>query len=299
MPQSQLGVTRRENVRGIAIMLVAVGAFSLMDAGLKVLAPDFPPMQVAALRGLATLPLAAAWVALDGGFAQLWRVRWSLHLLRGVLGIATLVWFTWALRYLPLSTAYAIFFVAPLIITMLAVPILKERVGWRRWLVIGVGFAGALVVLRPTRAGTLTLAGLAVLATAAGYALSAITVRVLSRTDTTQSTVFWLMLMVAVGGGVLALPEWHVIERHHWPVLAGIGVTGAVGQYALTEAFRRGQASAIAPFEYTALAWGAGLDWVVWHVAPSARTLAGAAVIISSGIYLIRHERVHPEAEHP
>lgn len=299
MSQPQLGATRRDNLRGIAIMLVAVGAFSMMDAGLKVLAPDFPLMQVAALRGLATLPLAAVWVAVDGGFAQLWRVRWPLHLLRGVLGIATLVWFTWALRYLPLSTTYAIFFVAPLIITALAVPILKERVGWRRWLVIAVGFAGVLVVLRPTGAGTLTLAGLAVFATAAGYALSAITVRVLGRTDTSQSMVFWLMLMVALGGGALALPEWRGIEGHHWPVLAGIGVTGAVGQYALTEAFRRGQASVIAPFEYTALAWGLGLDWVVWHVSPSARTLGGAAVIIGSGMYLIRHERVHPEAEHP
>lgn len=299
MPQSQLGAARRDSLRGITIMVIAVGAFSMMDAGLKVLSPDFPPMQVAALRGLATLPLALVWVAVDGGFGQLVRVRWPLHLLRGALGISTLALFAWALRYLPLSNAYAIFFVAPLIITGLAVPILKEQVGWRRWLAIGIGFAGVLVVLRPTGAGTLTLAGLAVFATAAGYALSAITVRVLGRTDTSQSMVFWLMLMVALGGGALALPAWRGIEPRHWPVLAGIGITGAVGQYALTEAFRRGQASVIAPFEYTALAWGVGLDWVVWQVPPSARTLAGATVIVGSGIYLIRYERVHPEAEHP
>lgn len=280
-------------------MLVAVGAFSMMDAGLKVLAPHYPPIQVAALRGLATLPLALVWVAVDGGIGQLARVRWPLHALRGALGIATLAWFAWALRYLPLSDAYTIFFVAPLLITGLAVPILKERVEWQRWLAIGVGLAGVLVVLRPTGARTLTLAGLAMLATALGYALSAITVRVLGRTDTTQAMVFWLMLMVALGAGALALPEWHAIESRHWRVLGGIAITGAVGQYALTEAFRRAQASVIAPFEYTALAWGLGFDWLVWHAAPTARTLAGAAIIISSGIYLIRHERIHPEAEHP
>ena len=289
----------RDNLRGLTAMLVAVGALSLMDACLKVLAPHYTSLQVASLRGFSTLPVVLVWVALSGGFAQLLRVRWPLHIARGVAGIAMLALFTFGVRHLPLAEAYSIFFVAPLLITALAVPILGERVDWRRWTAIGVGFAGVLIVLRPSGAGALSAPGIAVLFCALGYALSAITVRILSRTDSTQSMMFWLMLIVALGAGALAWPNWRPIQPGHWPVLLGLAVTGSLGQWAVTEAFRWGEASFVAPFEYTALAWGMGLDWFLWSTAPAPVTLIGAAVIIASGTYLIRREQVHAEAEHP
>ncbi|MBI4521580.1 MAG: DMT family transporter [Gemmatimonadetes bacterium] len=280
-------------------MLVAVGALSLMDACLKLLAPHYSALQVASLRGLSTLPIVLVWVGLRGGYGQLLRVRFGLHLLRGVIGIVMLAAFTYGVRYLPLAEAYSIFFVAPLMITALAVPILRERVDGRRWLAIAVGFSSVLIVLRPTGTAALTIPGLAVLATAVGYALSAITVRVLGRTDTTESMVFWLMTMIGLGAGLLALPVWRPIESTHWQVIVGMAISGSLGQWAITEAFRRGEASLIAPFEYTALAWGVGLDWFLWRTVPALVTLAGAGVIIASGVYLIRRERVHVEAEHP
>lgn len=290
---------RSENLRAAFIMLVAVGSFSLMDAGLKVLSPHYSAMQVASLRGFATLPIALLWVALQGGFGQLLRIRFRLHLLRGVLGIASLALFTFGLRGLPLSEAYAIFFVAPLLITIFAALWLAEPIDRRRWLAIGVGFAGALIVLRPTGGGALSLPGLAILAAAVAYAASAITVRVLGRTDSTQSMVFLVMAMVAVGAGALALPGWRPIQASHWPAIGGIAVTGSLAQWALTEAFRRGQASFIAPLEYTALVWGIGLDWTLWRTLPGPITFLGAGIIIASGVYLLRGERFHPEAEHP
>lgn len=280
-------------------MIVAVGALSLMDAGLKILAPHYSPFQVASIRGLSALPFIVVWVGLRGGYGQLLRVRFGLHIVRALLGIMVLAAFAFALRSLPLAEAYSIFFVAPLLITVLAVLILKERVDWRRWLAIAVGFCGVIIVLRPTGAGALTIPGLAVLATAAGYALSAITVRVLGRTDSTQSMTFWLMALVGIGAGLIALPDWRPIQSSHWLVIAGIAVTGSLGQFALTEAFRIGEASFIAPFEYTALAWGVGLDWFVWRTTPAPITITGAFVIIASGVYLVRRERVHVEAEHP
>ena len=289
----------RDNLRGLTVMLVAVGALSLMDACLKVLAPHYSSLQVASMRGLSTLPVVLVWVALSGGYAQLLRVRLGLQVARGLIGIAMLALFTFGVRQLPLADAYAIFFVAPLLITALAVPLLRERVDGRRWTAIGVGFLGVLIVLRPTGAGAFSTPGLAILLTAFGYALSAITVRILSRTDSTQSMMFWVMIIVGVGAGVLALPSWRPIQDGHWPVLLGLAVTGSLGQWAVTEAFRWGEASVVAPFEYTALAWGMGLDWVVWKTSPAPITLLGAAVIIASGIYLIRRERVHAEAEHP
>lgn len=292
-------VRARENRAGIVAMIAAVGLLALMDAGLKQLAAHYPPLQVTALRAGASLPIVVAWIAWRRAFAGLLRVRWPLHLLRGVLGVAMLSLFAYALKRLPLADAYSIIFVAPLLITALSVPILGEHVEWRRWVAIGVGMGGVLIVLKPTGEGVLTLAGVATLLASVAYAVSAITVRMLARTDSTQSMMFWLTAMMAIGAGALAAPNWQALRFGDWPVIAGVAVTGALGQYAITEAFRRGEASVIAPFEYTALAWGLALDWFVWSVAPAWRMLAGAAVIIAAGVYLVHRERVHVEAERP
>ena len=289
----------RKNVRGIVAMLGAAALFSLMDTGLKLLTPHYPPLQVAALRALSSLPLVLAFVAWRGAFGTLLRIRWPLHLLRGVLGIGMLSLFAFALRHLPLAEAYSIFFVAPLLITLLSGPLLGERVGAARWIAIVVGLCGVVVVLRPTGTGMFTLAGGAVLLAAACYSVSAVTVRIVNRTDTVDSQVFWLMTMVAVGAGALALPQWTPVRMADGWVLAGVAVTGFLGQLSITEAFRHGEASAIAPFEYSALAWGLAIDWLVWHTLPDRWMLAGAAIIVASGIYLVRHEAVHAEAEHP
>ena len=303
-PMAQAGAMKTHDPtnrrpRAVAMMLAAVGLFALMDAGLKLLSAHYPPFQVAALRGASSLPFVLAWALATGGGASLFRVRWPLHLLRGVLGVAMMVTFVYALRSLPLSTAYSIFFVAPLLITALSGPILRERVGPRRWTAIAIGLLGVLVVLRPTGAGVLSLAGLAVLLAALGYAVSAITVRVLARTDSTQAMVVWLMAMIALGAGALAARGWVAIDGTHFWVIGGVGVAGALGQYAITEAFRWGEASLIAPLEYTALVWGVGLDLALWGVLPDGVTWIGAAIIVASGLYLLRRERVHAEAEHP
>jgi drug/metabolite transporter (DMT)-like permease len=290
---------RRDNLRGIGAMVVAVAALSGMDACLKTLSPHYTAMQVTSLRGLSALPIVLTWIGFTTGFKPLLRVRLPLHLLRGVLGITSLATFAYGVRALPLTEAYSIFFVAPVLITLFAAILLREDVAAGRWVAIVVGFAGVMIVLRPTGAGAISLAGFAVLTAALCYALSAITVRVLGRTDSTQSMVFWLMMFVAVGAGVMAIPGWRPIRPEHWIVIAAMSVAGSIGQWAITEAFKRGEASVIAPFEYTALVWGVSLDWTIWRTVPGGRTFAGAAVVIASGIYLLRNERVHVEAEHP
>ena len=287
------------NLRGILAMLLAVFMLSLMDAGLKMLVPHYPAMQVAAMRALCSLPLVIAYVLWRGALPRLWRVRWPLHLQRGALGISMLSLFAFALRDLALSEAYAIFFIAPLLITVLSVPVLGERVERARWIAIAVGLLGVLVVLRPTGEGMLTLGGLAVLVASLCYAVSAVTVRIVSRTDSSESQVFWLMAMVGLGAGALAAPDWVGIRPEDGWVLLGVAVSGFFGQLAITEAFRLGEASAIAPFEYSALAWALLLDWSLWRTLPDQFTLLGAVIIIASGVYLVRRERVHVESEHP
>lgn len=289
------------SARAIWLMLAAVALFALMDAGLKLLSAHYPPFQVAALRGLASLPLVLAWALWTVGPRALLRVRWPLHLLRGVLGISMMASFVYALKRLPLSTAYSIFFVAPLLITALSVPFLGEKVGPRRWTAIGVGLLGVLVVLRPTGEGMLSLAGLAVLLAALAYAVSAITVRVLARSDSNQAMVVWLLMLMAAGAGALAAPDWVALRGGDLWIVAGIGLVGTLGQYAITEAFRQGEASLIAPLEYSALVWGVALDLALWGVLPDAITWLGAGIIIGSGLYLLHREKglVHLEAEHP
>jgi len=278
-------------LRGITSMLLSVGFFAGMDALLKTLSGSYPALEVSALRGAASLPFVVAATLWRGRLADLKPVRWPLHLARGVLAIIMLSSFIYALRLLPMADAYALFLAAPLIVTGLSVPLLGERVDWRRWVAIAVGLAGTFALLKPAAANLATVGALAAIAAALCYALSAITIRVLTRTDTTASMVFWFMAMLAVFAGILAAPAWVPIRSEHWVLLAGVGVLGALGQHFVTEAFRDAPASTIAPFEYTAILWAVALDWIIWMHIPGAQMLAGAAVIILSGLYLIHRER--------
>lgn len=298
---------RAANLRSIYAMLCAVALFSVMDSCMKLLSATYPAMQVAALRALTSLPLVLAYVGWRGALGSMLRVRWPLHLLRAVLGIAMLSLFAFGIQSLSLAEAYTIFFIAPALITALSVLLLKETVQPARWAAIGVGLAGVLLVLRPSGAGMLTLGGLAVLGAATMYAVSAITVRILSRSDSSEQMVLWLMVGVALGAGSLAAPHWVAVRASDGAILAGLALSGFLGQLAITEAFSVGEASKVAPFEYTALAFAVGFDWLLWNTLPDRYTMAGAAIIIGSGLYLIRHESgagpaalaTLAEAEHP
>lgn len=287
------------NLPAIGFMLFAVVMFALMDAGLKLLAPHYPPLQVAALRGMASFPFVLVWVLWTVSARSLLRVHWPLHLLRGVLGIAMMVGFVYGLRTMPLSTAYAITFVAPLLVTAMAGPLLGEKAGPRRWTAIVIGLIGVLVILRPTGEGMMTGGGLAILVAAICYAAGAITVRLLAQRDSIQAMVLWFVVLLSLGAGLMALPNWMALQPGDLWVIAGVGVSGSLAQVALTEAFRRGEASLIAPFEYTALVWGVCLDLALWGVLPDSVTWIGAGIIVASGFYLLRREKVHAEAEHP
>ena len=272
-------------------MLLAVGFFAGMDAFLKLLSQRYPAIQVSTMRGAASIPFVLLPVLLTGRWRELEPVNWKVHLARGVLAIVMLTTFVYSVRVLPLADAYSVFLAAPLIVTALAVPLLGERVDARRWLAIGIGLSGTLVLLNPRAANLVTLGAAAAIVSALCYSLSVLSVRVLTRTDTTVSMVFWFMAMLTVFGGLLAAPSWVPVAREHWPVLAAVGILGALGQHFVTEAFRHAPASVVAPFEYTALLWAVALDWIFWAHAPNARMFAGGTVIIASGLYLILRER--------
>ena len=272
-------------------MVAAIGGFSVMDAGLKLLVTHYPPLQVTLLRGAASLPFVLAWVLATAGPRSLLPVRWGLHLVRGVLGLVMIGCFVFALQDLPLSTAYTIYFVAPLLVAALSVPLLGERVGPRRWTAIGIGLLGVIVVLRPGVDGFISLPGLLVLLAATAYAFAAVSVSLLARSDTPQSIVVWFLALMVLGAGLAAIPGWVPLRWEHAGLILGMGLAGAFGQVALTHAFMRGDASLVAPLEYTGLVWVICWDWLLWRSLPDAFTWAGAAIIMASGLYLLRRDR--------
>ena len=282
---------RRSPLAAAGWMLAAVASFSLMDAGMKLLSAHYPPLQVTLLRGAASLPFVLVWVLASAGVRSIVPVRWGLHLLRGVLGMVMIGCFVYALKRMPLSTAYTLYFVAPLLVAALSVPLLGERVGPRRWTAIGIGLLGVVVVLRPGVDGLVSLPGLMVLLAATAYAIAAVTVSLLTRTDTPQSMVVWFLAIMAVGAGLAAIPGWVPLRWEHAALILGMGLAGAFGQIALTSAFMRGDASMIAPLEYTGLVWVIAWDWLLWQTLPDTATWTGAAIIVASGLYLLRRER--------
>jgi drug/metabolite transporter (DMT)-like permease len=283
-------VFRNEKAAGMAAMLTGVASFALMDAGLKLLTAHYPSAEVAALRGIVALPVVFLWALLSGGAGQLVRVRWPLHLVRGVMSVLMMITFTFALKELSLARAYSLFFIAPMLIAIASIFVLGEKVARPQWVAILVGFGGVLIVLKPDTAGFGWAGSLAILGTALCYALSSVLVKIIGRTDSTQSMVFWMTCMLAIGSTALAIPEWQPILSKHYAVLFGIAITGAVGQWGITYAFKHAPAASVAPLEYSGLAWVIVIDWVGWSTIPGWRTLAGAAVIIASGLYLLRHE---------
>jgi drug/metabolite transporter (DMT)-like permease len=280
-------------------MLAAVAVFSVMDASMKRLTLAYPPSEVSCLRGLASIPVMLLAVAWLGEWRRLVPVRWSAHALRGVLAVGMLSLFVYSLQTLPLTEAYAIFLCAPLVVTALSALLLNEQVGWHRWLAITAGLCGVLIMLKPSPVHFVSIGAAAAFGSALCYAFGALMIRTLARDESTLSIAFSFVLAVALTNGAVALPHWVMLQPSHWPWIAVIGISGALGQFLMIQAFRSAPPSVIAPFEYTALLWGLMLDWILWRTLPDQRTLIGGAVVTASGLYVIYREHLRAAARVP
>lgn len=282
----------RERLRGIASMAAAVFTFSIMDATLKRLSSHYGPLQVSCMRCLSSV----IWLVLVIGYRRSWPMLRAtqplLHVGRSVLGICMLTSFVYAVNRMTLAQTYSLFLAAPLLMTALSVPLHGERVTARRWAAIVIGLSGVLVILHPWSRGDLPLtAALAAAGAAVCYSLSALTVRSLGRGNSIMSTVFWNLTLVGIGSGLLSIGSWHEIPAADWPWLAGTGVAGALGQFWITDAFRRAPPAVVAPFEYTSILWAFAIDWIFWAATPSPSLILGAGIVIATGIYVIWDER--------
>jgi len=282
---------KSDRARGVAAMFIAVAVFSVMDALLKSLSTHYPPLQVGAIRALASLPFVLGPLWWRNRLHEIIPVRWSLHLLRGICGVLMLAGFIYALREGSLGAVYSLYMAAPLLILLLAALLLSERISLSHWGAVFLGLAGVLIILKPSSSGLPLAAGLAATGSALCYAASAILTRILSRTETPAALVLWFLVIIGVISLVLSLATWVPIRSSHAALIFAIGLSGALGQHYITQALTLAPASVVAPIEYTALLWGAGIDWLFWSTSPSIRMLPGACLVVAAGMYVAWRER--------
>ena len=276
---------------GIALMLAGIAGFAVMDAIIKWLTADYSVAQVVALRSWFGLPLLCLFALHEGGLKTLRTRRPLVHVGRYLLVLTLSFSFFWALSQMKLVDAIAITFAAPIFITALSVPLLKEPVGLHRWMAISVGFCGVLIMLRPGM-GVFQWAALVVLGSAVVYALLMITTRAFKSTESTAALMLYPQLGMSITGILLAPYFWVTPSLVDLGLFALAGLFGSVGVMCLTHAFRLGPAAVISPFEYSALIWASLLGFLLWGELPDAITLVGAGIVISSGLYIIYRETV-------
>jgi drug/metabolite transporter (DMT)-like permease len=282
---------RRQRLIGIGLMCGAVADFACLDAMGKYLGTHMDILQVVGVRYASAflLTLLISNPIVRPGLLQ--TAKPKLQVIRSTLLLGSTFFNFLAFRYLQLDEALAILFSTPFMVAILAGPMLGEWVGWRRWIAIGVGFAGVLVVVRPGFGG-LPLAALLSGASAVCYAFYSITTRMLARYDSSQTTLFYSNML----GAAIMLPVLPFVWTPPRSVLDGVlmvamGAFGAFGHYLLILAHRHAPASVLSPFMYTQLIWATALGYLVFANVPSRWTLAGAAIVIASGLYLLHRER--------
>ncbi|HTN27653.1 MAG TPA: DMT family transporter [Burkholderiales bacterium] len=279
-------------MRGILLMIAAVGLFTLMDAIAKYLSQWYPVPGIVWARYAMNLLILLAWLAVRGELRRIRTARPGIQLARGLLlATATLIYFT-SLTVLPLADAAAIAFVLPLFVAALAVPMLSERLDASRLAAIAVGFAGALLVVRPA-SSVFTLYALLPMAMAFCNALYQILTRKIAGLEHPLTSLIWGAI---VGAAVLSLVlpfAWKTPDHaSHWALLVVIGMLASVGHYLLIRAYDYASASLLAPYTYSGLVWAMALGFVLFGNFPDGLALTGMGIIVASGLFLVARQRL-------
>ncbi|MPZ57422.1 MAG: EamA family transporter [Rhizobiales bacterium] len=282
---------RRQRLIGVALMCGAVALFTFLDTTAKYLGAHMDTVQVVWARYASAFLLALAiFNPLTRPGVMVSR-RPALQLTRSLMMLGSTVLNFYALRYLQLDQTLAIFFSTPFVVAALAGPMLGEWIGWRRWTAISIGFLGVVLVVRPGFGGIHPAALLSV-AGVFCFALYGVMTRMLARYDSSETQLFY--------GNLVGVVLMSLVVPFFWttpisPVIVGLmilmGALGSFGHYLLIAGHRLAPASVLSPFMYTQLIWGIALGYLVFRDIPSGWTLAGAGVVIASGLYLLNRER--------
>lgn len=304
-----------QNIRGILFLLAGIAVFSLQDLILKLLSGAYPLHEAMVVRSIAATPILLLIAHRDGGLGTLMTAGRGQMLGRGVLNFLAYTAYYLALAALPIATTVTLYFTTPFFITALSILFLGERVSALRWFVLLGGFAGVLVVMRPGGAEFSWAMVLPVLPSFF-YAAAMIVTRRIGGKETATAMAFYsnltfligaLALAAAFGSGAHAdesqkavaflLRGWSMPPVTDLALMAACGLIAAIGLTLLTQAYRIGQANAVAPFEYSALFWGLMWGWLAWGDWPDRPTWVGIAMLVGAGLMLLYSERRTPIEE--
>lgn len=296
--------------QGIGILCILVGmlAISIQDALIKGFSGSYPLHEIVLIRSLVALPFMFVILQFEGGWRRLLSKRMPLLLVRALFIVVSNSAYFAALAGMPLAEANAIFFVAPLFITVLSIPMLGEKVGPWRWGAVFVGFTGIIIMLRPGD-GIIKITALLPVLAAFTYAMMQMLTRRLGVTESASVLaisiyltfiVVCLLMFLICGDGryvdkvhpalnFLFLP-WKMPPVADWPALGGIGVLSGMIGYMLAQAYRMGEAGLIAPFEYIAVPLAVFWGFIIFDEVPDATTWTGMALIVGAGLFIVYRE---------
>ena len=274
--------------RAVLSILGAALLFAGAAACVKALDGAVPLAQLVLFRSLFAFPVLLPLLRHAGGWSALRTSNPMGHAWRTLFGLIGMAGAFYGYTTMPLATVTALGFTMPLFLTLLAVPLLGERVGWRRGSAVLVGFMGVLLMVRPAGADAVAfIPSLIVLAAALAWALAMITIRRMGESgESGVAIVLWFALGSSVVALLASLPGWVWPSAWQWPLLLGIGLVSALAQLLMTEAYRSGETTLVAPFEYSGIIWTTLLGALIWAEAPDGWDAAGIAILVASGLYI-------------
>lgn len=274
---------------GIGCVTLGMLGLAAQEGLFKWLMESYALTQVLAIRSLLMLVLIVAVVALRGELSRLRPRHPGFVLARACIMLVAFAGYFNGLKQLPLADAVALGFGAPLFVALLSAPLLGERVGARGMTAVVAGFCGVVLMARPTGDASVVPA-LLVIGGSAMYALAMVMARRVAATESSVCMVFWTAALFALAGLPLSLPVWTAPPPADWLALLALAVTAALAHLLMTHSYRVAPVAVVAPFEYTALVWAVLFGYLVWGDLPQLRVLAGAAVVIGAGLYVLRAE---------
>jgi len=289
-PPAPDGRHRHAPILAIGMWTFAALLFTSQSAILKLLADDYHFSDILFGRSLVVVLGTMVLLARGSGLGAPFRTkRFRLHVLRFLCFFVALSAFIEAVRHISLADTVAVSFAAPLLMTALSVPLLGEKVGIRRWTAVAIGLCGVLVITNPST-GIFQFAALWALLSAFGYALAIIVTRIATKTEETVVTVFWLNALYVILMPVFAPFEWIVPSWEALALMLGCGAIVLVAQLTAVQACTLAPPQVLAPFDYTAMVWATLLGFFIWGDLPSWTVVAGAAILIASGLYVLWRE---------
>ncbi len=284
-----MNAVAKSNVKGAGLGLVAFGVFATHDVIVKVLGGTYATFQIIFFSVLLSFPLVMLMLMRDTTRGTLIPVHPWWSALRTVAAILTGSSAFYAFSVLPLAEVYAILFAAPLVITVLSIPILGERVRGHRWAAVVVGLCGVLLVLRPG-AQELNLGHLAAMTAAVFGALASVIVRKIGRDERSAVLLLYPMMANFVIMAAILPSVYKPLPIEHFGLLGLLSLLAFAGGLLVIAAYKSGDAAVVAPMQYSQILWASVFGLVFFDESPDRETIAGAAIIIASGIYIVLRE---------